>query len=210
MVERYEDRWDRPRDRRERRELFGSHEHPRYFGTRTGSYSEGGAGFGGGYGDRFDERIEEDPWSAERGPYRGALGYRDWPEQGGWRSPYRDDSYDPRRDYGPRRAGRDRWFSGGYDDGRVSTYRPPDTQRRYARGPKGYERSDDRIREDVSDRLMYRDDVDSSEVSVTVAGGKVTLDGTVPERRMKHEIEDLAEACAGVKEVDNRIRVQRG
>ncbi len=205
MAERYEDRWGGPRDwrgERRHRELFGSREQPRYFGTRSGSYSEGGAGFGGGYGDRYDERIDEDPWSAERGPYRGALGYRDWPERGAWRTPYRDD------DFGARRGGRDRWFSGGYDDGRVSTYRP-DLQRRYARGPKGYERSDDRIREDVSDRLMYRDDIDSSEVSVSVASGKVTLDGTVPERRMKHAIEDLAEDCAGVKEVDNRIRVQR-
>ena len=200
MAERYEDRCDRSRDWHGDRNVFGSAEQPRYFGTRTGSYSEGSAGFGGGYGDRYDERIDEDRWSAERGPYRGALGYRDWPEQGAWHSPYRDDLRAPR-------GGRDRWFSGGYDEGRVATYRPP--ERRYARGPKGYERSDERIREDVSDRLMYRDDIDSSEVSVTVAGGTVTLDGTVPERRMKHAIEDLAEACAGVKDVENRIRVQR-
>jgi hypothetical protein len=205
MAERHEDRWGGERDwrgERRHRELFGSHEHPRYFGTRSGSYSEGGVGFGGGYGDRNDEQIAEDPWSQERGPYRGALGYRDWPEQSAWRSPYRDDYRAPYRS-------RDRWFSGGYDEGRVSTYRPPDTGPRYPRGPKGYERSDDRIREDVSDRLMYRDDIDSSEVSVAVAAGKVTLDGTVPERRMKHAIEDIAESCGGVKDVDNRIRVQR-
>jgi hypothetical protein len=177
MAERYEDKWDRSRDWRGDRDPFRSREQPRYFGTRTGSYSEGGAGFGGGYGDRYDES----------GPYRGALGYRDWPTSG---------------------ATRDRWFSGGYDDGRVSTYRPG-PERPYARGPKGYERSDERIREDVSDRLMYRYDIDSSEVSVTVAAGTVTLDGTVPERRMKHAIEDLAVHCAGVKDVDNRIRVQR-
>jgi hypothetical protein len=207
MAERYEDRWGGPRDsrgERDHRELFRNREQPRYFGTRDGSYGEGGAGFGGGYGDRYDERVDAERWAEERGPYRGALGYRDWPEHGAGRSPYRDDSSSARG------GARDRWFSGGYDDGRVSTYRPPDTQRRYARGPKGYARSDERIREDVSDRLMYRDDIDSSEVSVTVAGGKVTLDGTVPERRMKHEIEDVAVACAGVQDVDNRIRVQRG
>jgi len=35
------------------------------------------------------------------------------------------------------------------------------------------------------------------------------LDGTVPERRMKHAIEDLVDACPGVQDIDNRIRVKR-
>ena len=50
-------------------------------------------------------------------------------------------------------------------------------------------------------------DIDSSEVTITVKDGKVTLDGSVPERWMKHSIEDVADRCAGVRDVDNRVRV---
>lgn len=56
---------------------------------------------------------------------------------------------------------------------------------------------------------MMADSIDSSEVTITVEGGKVTLEGTVPTRSMKHAIEDLADYTAGVNEVDNRIRVER-
>ncbi|HVS77568.1 MAG TPA: BON domain-containing protein [Steroidobacteraceae bacterium] len=80
-------------------------------------------------------------------------------------------------------------------------------QRRYPPGPKGYTRSDERIREDVCDRLMQSLNIDSSEVTVEVQGGKVLLAGTVPVRSMKHAIEDLADACPGVQDVENRITV---
>ncbi len=79
--------------------------------------------------------------------------------------------------------------------------------RRYPPGPKGYQRSDARIREDLCDRLMRARHIDSSEVTVEVANGKVILDGTVPQRGMKHAIEDMADACLGVQDIDNRIRV---
>jgi osmotically-inducible protein OsmY len=42
-----------------------------------------------------------------------------------------------------------------------------------------------------------------------VADGRVTLDGTVPDRYMKHAIEDLVDECPGVQDIDNRVRVQR-
>jgi hypothetical protein len=81
--------------------------------------------------------------------------------------------------------------------------------RRYALGPKGYQRSDERLREDISERLMAAHHIDSSDVTVEVAGAKVVLDGTVPERRMKHAIEDLVDACPGVQDIDDKIRVKR-
>lgn len=83
------------------------------------------------------------------------------------------------------------------------------TERRYPPGPKGYQRSDERLREDISERLMQARFIDSSDVTVEVSGAKVVLDGTVPERRMKHAIEDLVDACPGVQDIDNRIRVKR-
>lgn len=89
--------------------------------------------------------------------------------------------------------------------------REPDwrTARRYPPGPKGYQRSDERLREDISERLMEARYLDSSDVTVDVSGAKVVLEGTVPERRMKHAIEDLVDACPGVQDIENRIRVKR-
>ena len=56
---------------------------------------------------------------------------------------------------------------------------------------------------------MQSPTIDSSEVTVEVAQGIVSLQGTVPERYMKHAIEDLVDSCLGVKDIDNRVRVQR-
>jgi hypothetical protein len=77
------------------------------------------------------------------------------------------------------------------------------------RGPKGYRRSDERIKEDVSETLTRHSRVDASDIEIEVKDGEVTLTGTVTERRMKHMIEDLAEKCSGVKDVINHIRVQK-
>ncbi|WP_460709833.1 BON domain-containing protein [Lysobacter terrae] len=74
-------------------------------------------------------------------------------------------------------------------------------------GPKNYRRSDERLAEDINERLTDDDDLDATDISVRVADGKVTLDGTVDHRWMKHRAEDIADACIGVKEVDNRIQV---
>ncbi|HVY81845.1 MAG TPA: BON domain-containing protein [Steroidobacteraceae bacterium] len=81
--------------------------------------------------------------------------------------------------------------------------------RAFKRGPKGYQRSDERLREDISERIMEAAHVDSSDVSVNVVGGKVILEGTVPDRYTKHYIEDLADAAPGVQDIENRIRVRR-
>ncbi|HYD89287.1 MAG TPA: BON domain-containing protein [Vitreimonas sp.] len=77
------------------------------------------------------------------------------------------------------------------------------------RGPKNYTRSDDRIREDVNDRLTDDPDVDASEIDVKVSNGQVTLAGTVDSRDEKRRAEDCAEAVSGVRDVQNNLRVQR-
>jgi osmotically-inducible protein OsmY len=74
-------------------------------------------------------------------------------------------------------------------------------------GPKGYKRSDERIREDVSDHLMEHPDLDASDVEVKVSKGEVALSGTVESRWAKRLAEDLAESCSGVSEVMNQLRV---
>lgn len=76
-------------------------------------------------------------------------------------------------------------------------------------GPKGYQRSDERIREDLCERLAMSGRLDVREVEVTVSGGVVTLSGTVQDRQQKYRIEDMADEVFGVKDVQNQIRVTR-
>jgi osmotically-inducible protein OsmY len=78
------------------------------------------------------------------------------------------------------------------------------------RGPKGYHRSVDRIREDVCDRLSDDDWLDASEIDVQMQGEEVILTGTVNSREDKRRAEDLAESIPGVRNVENRLRVGRG
>lgn len=78
------------------------------------------------------------------------------------------------------------------------------------RGPHDYVRSDDRIVDDIIGRLTDDDRIDASEILVMVEGGVVTLTGNVPERRMKHRAEDLVADASGVRDVENRIRVDDG
>lgn len=77
-------------------------------------------------------------------------------------------------------------------------------------GPKGYTRPDERIREDLCERLTHAGRLDVREVEVAVSEGWVTLSGTVPVRAQKYRIEDIAASVYGVKDVENRIRVLPG
>lgn len=90
--------------------------------------------------------------------------------------------------------GRD-WTASGYPGGHRGA------------GPKGYERSDARIREDVCDRLTEHDAIDAGSIDVQVTGGVVTLTGEVPKRYMKHLAEDTVAEASGVRDVENTLRV---
>jgi osmotically-inducible protein OsmY len=110
--------------------------------------------------------------------------------------------------------GRERGIGGAFDQGsRSREFANPGTDLRggfAGRGPKGYTRTDDRIREDVCERLSADDDVDASEIEVKVNGGEVTLEGNVLTRSMKHQAEDIAENVSGVRDVHNQLKVMKG
>lgn len=77
----------------------------------------------------------------------------------------------------------------------------------FGKGPKGWKRSDERLREEVCEAL-YRDTaIDASEIDVTVAEGTVTLSGTVDSRKVKRAAEDCVENLIGVHDVRNELRV---
>ncbi|RDK05542.1 BON domain-containing protein [Cupriavidus lacunae] len=183
-----------------------------------------------GYGYRDEDRF------GPRGR-RGELSERDedWDERGGRAMHWREGSEHDRAQRGGQPSYGGGYFgdagsggqsySGGqrvYPDDPGYRRRPPYAAQagasgpqvgqhvgRRAVGPKGYRRSDERVREDVCERLAMNPYVDVGEVSVEVANGVVTLDGTVRERREKYVVEEIADAVFGVTEVDNHLRVQR-
>lgn len=75
-------------------------------------------------------------------------------------------------------------------------------------GPKGYQRSDARIQDDVCERLAHSR-FDVHDIEVSVADGIVTLSGQVRERDQKYRLEEIADAVFGVRDVDNQIRPGR-
>jgi osmotically-inducible protein OsmY len=89
------------------------------------------------------------------------------------------------------------------DDGRIE-FRPRDQQ---ASGLES-RRTDERIRARLRERLASAG-IDCREVAITVAGGVVRLVGSAPSTRTKQAIEQAAARCAGVREVDNRMRLRR-
>ena len=155
----------------------------------------------------------------------GPRGFSDSERYGQHRGYSEEGSYDPQRmqfrgegfqrygeSYGRGPEGFGFGMSSGYSEpGRFGeTFGTPlrSTRGRFTgRGPKGYTRSDERIREDVSDRLEQHGEIDATDIEVRVANGEVTLEGTVEDRWMKRLAEDLVEDCPGVKQVNNRIRI---
>jgi len=85
----------------------------------------------------------------------------------------------------------------------------PQGEHHRGRGPKGYRRSDERILEDVNDRLTDDPHIDASEIDVSVSNREVTLNGTVNSRFEKRHAEDLAESVSGVSHVQNNLRIQQ-
>lgn len=114
-----------------------------------------------------------------------------------------DDSSFEGATYRPAEGGEERIFPYG-GPGR---YVEPSSGLHQGKGPKGYRRSDERIREEVCEMLTENPEIDASEMEVEVHQGMVTLTGSVESRRMKRMTEDLAERIAGVRDVRNELRI---
>ncbi len=192
---------DYPRGRarvRERHEHHREHEHGMPGRERWGERDEER-----GYGRRYRA------WNVE---YPGA--YREERERR-----ERDRDRDRSRRGPDYEMERDRWRGEREDEeGRGLMTRMSEGVRRmfgrergphWGEGPKGYRRSDQRIREDVCDRIAEDGWADASDVEIDVHEGEVTLSGTVHDRRDKRRIEDIADDVPGVRDIHNRIRVRR-
>jgi hypothetical protein len=83
-----------------------------------------------------------------------------------------------------------------------------DVPSRRGMGPKGYKRSDERIQEEVHERLTEDPHLDASDIEVSVASGEVTLSGFVGNRAEKRYAEDLVERISGIGHVQNNLRIR--
>lgn len=182
-------------------------------------------------GNRSQQRNYDESNSYNQGRDREHSRY----EQSNWDPRYRDEHESRREQYGSgnnlygdrqnsfdRYRNRDRnenegasWL-GDHDGHRTretgrSDYRHEsrsENRGAYAgKGPKNYQRSKERIYEDVCDRLFIDDRLDASEIEVNVDNNEVVLSGTVTSKEAKRRAEDLAESIPGVRNVENRIRV---
>ncbi len=75
------------------------------------------------------------------------------------------------------------------------------------KGPKGWRRSDQRIREEACEALHLDRYVDASDIEVSVENGIVVLTGMVSDRGTKRAAEACVESLDGVKDVRNELRV---
>ncbi len=79
----------------------------------------------------------------------------------------------------------------------------------FGKGPKGWRRSDERIREEACE-MLYRDsEVDASDIEIKVKEGTLTLSGSVDSRDTKRAAERCVENLSGVEDVHNELRVIR-
>lgn len=137
--------------------------------------------------------------------------------RGGWQQ---RGSYEDRPANYDRQGGERDWWdrsrdevSSWFGDDDAERRRRMDEQRSGAihrgKGPKGYRRSEERIREDAYDRLTDDDRVDATNIQVQIEGDEVVLTGSVHSREEKRRAEDLVERVSGVRNVQNRLRVER-
>lgn len=84
-----------------------------------------------------------------------------------------------------------------------------DAEDHFGKGPKNWQRTDERIRDDICDLLTHDRDLDASQIEVTVSEGLVTLRGDVEDRKQKHLAEDLADEIPGVRDIHNHLTIRK-
>jgi hypothetical protein len=164
-------------------------------GSMGGSF---GGRYGGGqqYGSEWDAPSQGD-WQGGR--QHSSMG-GDFGRQGGFGEGSR---YGHQGGYGQGQGG----HSGEHGGWNQQTTIP---QGPFAgKGPRGYKRSPDRLKEQVCDLLEQHGEIDASDIDVKVEDdGTVTLSGSVDSRRAKRLAEDLAESVTGIRDVQNQLKVQ--
>lgn len=218
---------------RDRSTNVGSGYDPYNYGQTVGSFNQGKEG---SYSSRLDYDSYKNNSRSNRdsgydSDYNRSYGRRDSQAYGSgsyYGNNYRDryesngDSYNSGRHsnenhYRNNNKGERDWWDKTTDEV-ASWFGDDDAQRRRevdkrtgphrGKGPKGYTRSDERIKDDINDRLSDDSFIDASEIDVTVENCEVVLSGTADSKEEKRRAEDIAERVSGVKNVENRIKVK--
>jgi osmotically-inducible protein OsmY len=191
------------------------------WGIGSSGYGSGSSGWGGGAGSMggYGSGHEFGYSSRQQTGYGSPGGMSQNEDRGFWdrtkdevSSWFGDDDAERRREYDRRMNQMEERQHTNYGYGAIGDSSYGSAMRRpthRGKGPKDYRRSDDRIREDISDRLADDEMVDASEIAVLVNNSEVTLTGIVDSREAKRRAEDLAEQVSGVQNVQNNIRVNR-
>lgn len=175
---------------------------------------EGGQGYGGqGYGGQAYAGQRGQGYGRVPGgqpygrPYGSGQGGEESMAGQGWQGQQRG-GYLGGQDYQDSPTGQSGYGQSGY--GQSGRGAQGQGRAQMGRGPKGYRRSDDRIREDVNDRLTEDWHLDAYDIEVQVSNCEVTLAGKVGSREEKRRAEDIAESVSGVQHVQNNLRVKSG
>src|SRR5215212_3746403 len=157
------------------------------------------------YGNRGSNKYDETYWTNDYDRWNRNRNYENTGYSG---RGYDDMRY--RDKYGDRRStdnDRDWWDR--TSDEISSWFGDEDAKRRRqmdkmygphrGKGPKGYTRSDEKIKEEISDKLYHDSYVDATDIDITVNNGDVTLSGMIDSREAKHRAEDIADSVTGVK-----------
>ena len=119
-----------------------------------------------------------------------------------------DSSNHPQHSYGD--AGSASFGSFGEDRSNRQDWGSQSTHKGFlGKGPKGYKRSDERIKEDVCETLSRDHRIDASDIEVNVDDAMVTLSGNVESREIKRAAEMIIENLSGVDDVKNEIKVKK-
>jgi osmotically-inducible protein OsmY len=179
------------------------HYGPQSYGQTSQGYGQSSQGYGRGYDEGTQRGQSSWRGQSSQGNQRYYQGGRN---AGGMQA----DGWSAEPD--EMRWGRQQGLYGSSEyGGYISSQRSQsDYQSHAGKGPKGWQRSDDRIREEVNEVLARHPEIDASEIEVRVQNGEVTLTGTVDERRDKRMAEDIVERVFGVKDVENKIKVKGG
>jgi hypothetical protein len=212
MVERNE--WDKNRDREQEfdRER-GSHRMDSGRAREVRGYessrweNEGGRNEqdreGRGNFPRYEDRGRDyqDDYRRERSGWSGGSRNADFGQSGDWGRQGSWGTYGNRPGFDRERGEEPGQYGNPYGSQPGGQYRG-----RGEGGPKNWQRSDDRIKEDVNERLTEHSQIDATEIDIQVRNGEVTITGMVDDRRIKRMVEDLVEGVSGVKDVHNQLR----